>query len=146
MQAPRLLEVRCRALRGIRRLAHVGGLPDAAWAARTQLVEHERAAQGAAGAVASCNVPRAECAVCLQVVGLVEELCSQASLHHFSWRVNQQPALRMMWPAHHIGNEFAALMEQVGGQGVSFGRPWFERFRRPWFERVVGRPSKGSSC
>lgn len=29
MQAPRLLEVRCRALRGIRRLARVSGLPDA---------------------------------------------------------------------------------------------------------------------
>lgn len=54
----------------------------------------------------------------LQVVGLVEELCSQASLHHFSWRVAQQPALRPLWPVYHIASEFASLMEQVGwGRG-----------------------------
>ncbi|PRW20380.1 hypothetical protein C2E21_9105 [Chlorella sorokiniana] len=49
----------------------------------------------------------------LEVMGLVEELCSQASLHHFSWRVSQQPTLRALWPVHHIAAEFAALMEQL---------------------------------
>lgn len=57
----------------------------------------------------TCNTP------CPQVMGLVEELCSQASLHQFSWRVYQQPALRVLWPVHHIAAEFGALMEQVGG-------------------------------
>lgn len=54
----------------------------------------------------------------LQVMGLVEELCSQSSLHHFSWRVAQQPALRPLRPVYHIASEFASLMEQVGwGRG-----------------------------
>lgn len=52
---------------------------------------------------------------CLQVVGLVEELCSQSSLHHFCSRVHYQPVLRTLWPLHHVASEFAALMDQVCG-------------------------------
>ena len=71
-------------------------------------------AQHSAAAAPAANEKGHSGPPCLQVVGLVEELCNRTSLHSFSWDIQRQPLLRPQWPVRHIAYEFAALMEQVG--------------------------------
>lgn len=50
----------------------------------------------------------------MEVVGLVEELCSETSLSNFLSRLSHAQAATL-WPVHHVASEFAVLMQQVGG-------------------------------